>query len=31
MYLYGRRTQAMVEITGAPSAISALASAKFGI
>jgi uncharacterized protein (TIGR03085 family) len=31
LYLYGRREQAVVEITGAPAAISALGSAKFGI
>lgn len=31
LYLYGRRDHALVEITGAPAAISALGSAKFGI
>lgn len=31
LYLYGRRDQALVEITGAPAAISALGSAKFGM
>jgi uncharacterized protein (TIGR03085 family) len=31
LYLYGRRTVAKVEITGAPSAIAAVESAKFGI
>jgi hypothetical protein len=31
LYLYGRREQALVQITGSPAAITALQSAKFGI